>query len=311
MTRAPGAAPNLPSVGVVVPAHDAAAYIEQALAGVAGQSFRPARVVVVDDASSDGTADLAESWADRLPLTVVRLTENVGSGEARRRAIDLLDTELLAPLDADDVWLPDHLEHLVDVWRRRPAVVSARAEVWRPGEPRVDYHQALGLRVPERDQLAALLAGNYVFFGSVFARDDYDKAGGFGHHRGWEDWELWVNMAANGVPIVLADFSTVLYRRHDKNLTRDTAAFDQALVERIEAFRSEHPDWLTPAGWDGVLRHRRAMFHLNQATASLRRREPTGAAELARALRIGRAPIAGHLARQLAFRVRSRGPRLR
>ena len=131
-----------------------------------------------------------------LPLTVLRLDDNVGSGEARRRAIALLDTDLLAPLDADDVWMPDHLEHLVGLWCRTPGVVSARAEVWRPGERRVDYHRALGLRVPRRGQLAALLAGNFVFFGSVFARSDYERVGGFGRHRGWEDWELWVELVA-------------------------------------------------------------------------------------------------------------------
>ena len=237
-----------PTVGVVVPAHNAAAFIEQALAGVAGQSYRPAEVVVVDDASMDGTADLADSWADRLNLRVLRLRENVGSGEARRRAIAMMSTDLLAPLDADDVWMPDHLQHLVDVWRRRPAVVSARAEVWRPGEPRVDYHRALGLKVPKDNQLSALLAGNFVFFGSVFAREEYERAGGFGRHRGWEDWELWVKMAANHVPITLAEFPTVLYRRHTQNLTHNSTYFDAALLRRIEEFRQQHPEWLEGIG---------------------------------------------------------------
>lgn len=300
-----------PTVGVVMPAHNAAAFIEQALAGVAGQSYRPAHIVVVDDASSDDTASLAEHWSDLLPLTVLRLQQNVGSGEARRRGIALLETDLLAPLDADDVWMPDHLEHLVDVWCRQPSVVSARAEVWRPGQRRVDYHRALGLRVPKRHQLASLLAGNYVFFGSVFSRQEYENVGGFGSHRGWEDWELWVKMAANDVPIILADFPTVLYRRHDKNLTQDSTMFDQALVDRIEEFRTQHPEWLSPSEWDSVLRYRRAMLHLNRATAAARRHDSGAVKELLLATQHGGTRIMSQVARQASYRAISRGPRFR
>lgn len=294
-----------------MPAHNASAFIDQALASIAGQTYRPSRVVVVDDASTDDTADIAESWADRLPLTVVRLVDNVGSGEARRRAIALLDTDLLAPLDADDVWMPDHLEHLVGLWRERPAVVSARAEVWRPGQPRVDYHRALGLRFPRDNQLGALLADNFVFFGSVFSREEYERVGGFGSHRGWEDWDLWVRMAANHVPIVVASFPTVLYRRHDKNLTQDVSFFDNGLLARIEELRRTHPDWLPAEEWDAIIRHRRAMMHLNRATALLQARNRKGVAELVRAIALGRGRVVAHVARQGAFRLLAKGPRFR
>lgn len=294
-----------------MPAHNASEFIDQALASIAGQTYRPSRVVVVDDASSDDTADIAESWADRMPLTVVRLVDNVGSGEARRRAIALLDTDLLAPLDADDVWMPDHLEHLVGLWQQKPSVVSARAEVWRPGQPRVDYHRALGLRIPKDNQLPALLADNFVFFGSVFSREEYERVGGFGRHRGWEDWDLWVRMAANHVPITVAAFPTVLYRRHDKNLTQDVTFFDKGLLSRIEELRADHPEWLPAAEWEAVLRHRRAMLHLNKATTLLQRHDRGGVVELGRAVATGRGRMVAHIARQGAYRLLAKGPRFR
>ncbi len=300
-----------PTVGVVMPAHNAAIFIEQALASIAGKSYRPTRVIVVDDASTDETGDLAESWADRLPLTVLRLGENIGSGAARQRAIALLDTDLLAPLDADDVWLPDHLEHLVGLWCKHPSVVSARAEVWRPGQPRVDYHRSLGLRIPKGAQLPALLADNFVFFGSVFSREEYERVGGFGNHRGWEDWDLWVKMAANQVPITVAEFPTVLYRRHESNLTQDITALDQGLIARITELRAEHPEWLEARVWDAVLRYRRAVLHLNKATALLQQRRLSGVVELTRAVVAGRGRILGQIVRQGVYRVVVRGPRFR
>lgn len=302
-----------PSVGVIMPAHNASRFIDQALGSIANQSEPPALVVVVDDASTDDTADRAESWSDRLHLRVIRLPHNVGSGTARRHGVETIDTDLLAPLDADDVWLPDHLQHLTDVWLRDRGVASAKAQVWRPGHRRIDYHRALGLRVPRHNQLAALLAGNYVFFGSLFSREDYERVGGFGRHRGWEDWELWVRMAANRVPITVADFPTVLYRRHEGNLTQDNEAFDATLIKRIQMFRTENPEWLTASEWEHVLRHRRAVLHLHVATDRLRKRQPGGVPELMRALSYGGWRSVSQLSRQVGYRALARGraPRFR
>lgn len=277
-----------PTIGVVMPAYNAAAFIDAALAGVAGQSRLPTEVVVVDDASSDDTAERARRWERHLPVQVVRLAHNVGSGTARRLAVDTLSTDLVAPLDADDVWLPDHLARLAELHRAHGGVASARAWVWSPGCPRVDYHQALGVRATapasarRRAQLAAILADNFVFFGTLFAKADYDRVGGFGPERGWEDWDLWVRMVAAGASVSVADQPTVLYRRHGANLTNNAEAFDQAMLDAVLRYRADHPEWLSARQWASVLRHRRAALHLHRATAQLRRHELGGVGELAR-----------------------------
>src|SRR5919108_5973128 len=84
----------------------------RALAGVFAQKPPPAEIVVVDDASTDGTAAVAEEMGAR----VVRHEENLGEGAARNSGIAAATQPWLALLDSDDEWLPHHLETL---WRGR------------------------------------------------------------------------------------------------------------------------------------------------------------------------------------------------
>jgi len=94
-------------VTVVIAAMDAAQYIGDAIRSALDQTLPPERVVVVDDGSTDGTADVAEATDPRV--TVLR-HEHRGVGSSRNAGIAAADTELLAFLDADDLWRPRKLE---------------------------------------------------------------------------------------------------------------------------------------------------------------------------------------------------------
>src|SRR5205814_6279167 len=94
-----GGAPAPPRVSVVMPAHNAAAHIGQALDSVAAQTFTDWEVIVCDDASSDDTAELA---CGRERVTVIVNERNAGPAESRNRALAHARGELVAFLDADD-----------------------------------------------------------------------------------------------------------------------------------------------------------------------------------------------------------------
>ena len=65
-------------VAVIIPAFNSGNYIDQALGSLACQTLQPSAVVVVDDCSSDDTADRARSWEGRVPLELVQLDRNRG-----------------------------------------------------------------------------------------------------------------------------------------------------------------------------------------------------------------------------------------
>jgi glycosyltransferase involved in cell wall biosynthesis len=106
-----------PPVSVIVPAKDQAPYISDALASLALQFDDPAalEVLVVDDGSTDGTGELAASFAARLPgLRVLRNDSPQGVADARNAGLRAATGELVAFLDPDDWLAPGHLPALAD-----------------------------------------------------------------------------------------------------------------------------------------------------------------------------------------------------
>lgn len=208
-TPSPHGAP----VVVVVPAFNAAPYLDQSLASIAGQTLRPAEVVVADDCSTDTTAEVAETWSGRLPLRVVRLERNQGPSVARAKAIDSSTSPLIALLDADDVWLPDHLQTLVSLHEERDGITMSVSMRWAPGEAIGALSMDLEPVPDPPHQLQELYKRNFAIGHTLFSRALYEKAGGFrGQLRVGEDWDLYIRMVRAGAVVHVARHPTQLYR---------------------------------------------------------------------------------------------------
>ncbi len=107
-------------VSVVIPCFNSTGTLARAVASVAAQTFAPAEVIIVDDASSDGTGDVARSLArehTRLNVSLIELPVNVGAGAARNAGWDRASNEYVAFLDADDAWHPDKLRVQCDIMK--------------------------------------------------------------------------------------------------------------------------------------------------------------------------------------------------
>jgi succinoglycan biosynthesis protein ExoO len=105
-----------PHVSVIVPAYNAAGFLKRALHSALAQTMPDLEVIVVDDASNDATLALAHEVAARDPrLRVLHNERNRGMYPTYNRAIDAARGEWIAALDADDVWLPERLEKMLDV----------------------------------------------------------------------------------------------------------------------------------------------------------------------------------------------------
>jgi glycosyltransferase involved in cell wall biosynthesis len=147
---------------VIMTCFNERAYVETALASVLNQTAadRIVEIVVVDDGSSDGSAELIEAIAKREPKVTLVKAKNGGVAAARNLALDRIQGELVAFLDGDDIWLPDKLEHELPVFDRYPEVglvysdfyeftdaapddqrrVHARSYVAGHGKPLADYY---------------------------------------------------------------------------------------------------------------------------------------------------------------------------
>ncbi len=233
MTEARYGVPTDPAdVAVIIPAFNSGAYLDQALASVAGQTVSPSTVVVVDDCSSDDTSERARRWQGRLPLELIRLDRNRGPGGARHCAIQATSTALLAILDADDLFLPDHLETMAAAYRGCPGLVSAQVLSWYPGQRLISPAKAR--RVPHASyQLGALLRHNFVNF-PVFSRDLYESVGGF-REQYCEDWNLWIRMVRAGTKVIMASHPTAVSREWPGSRSFDSARTAQRSIDVLTA----------------------------------------------------------------------------
>jgi glycosyltransferase involved in cell wall biosynthesis len=109
-----------PQVSVIIPAYNAASFIEEAVSSVLAQDFRDFELIVVDDGSTDGTGKILESFSDAR-LRVIR-QENGGLASARNAGMAIARGEIISFLDADDRWLPSKLSSDL-------AILDAAAEV--------------------------------------------------------------------------------------------------------------------------------------------------------------------------------------
>ncbi len=236
------------TIGVVIATYNAADFLDQTLASVAAQSLRPDEVVIADDCSSDDTVSAARRWDGLLPLRIVELGENVGPAGARAAAIATTATDLVALLDADDYWLPDHLAVLLAA-HEPGTVVTADPLRWMPESkvPLTVWSSRSHLPAPGR-QLRQLLQENFLFVGSLFERALYERVGGFRlPFRGTEDWDLWIRMVRAGAVVVRAPKPTVLYRLGRTSISAGSGMRSQevAVLERaaIEAATTEEHRW--------------------------------------------------------------------
>ena len=190
-----------PAVSVIVPLFNKAREVRRALDSVVGQTFSDWEIVVVDDYSEDGGGELVQSLA--IPKLRLFRKANEGVSIARNFAVSEARGALVAFLDADDEWLPDHLETIVRLARAHPecgAIATGYSRVLAGGRPQTP---AL-LHIPPApwegilpDYFRAALGPHPLWTSAVAVRRDlFLELGGFpSDRRRGEDLHLWFRLA--------------------------------------------------------------------------------------------------------------------
>ncbi|MGI4800571.1 MAG: glycosyltransferase family 2 protein [Janthinobacterium lividum] len=120
---------SVPRISVVMPAYNAAATIESALASIQAQSVRDIVIIVVNDGSTDATREIVERLAAADPRIRVLNQANGGIVDALNAGLALCTTELVARHDADDLALPDRFEKQVTYLQAHPDCVAVSGAV--------------------------------------------------------------------------------------------------------------------------------------------------------------------------------------
>lgn len=221
--RAPAAPVGLrpggrPRLSVLIPAYNAAVTIGEALESALRQTPAPCEVVVSDDGSQDDLAAALRPFRSHIRL--VR-GPNAGLAVARNRAAAVARGDLLALLDADDVWLPGRVDALTAAAASRPdlAVLTTDAVITRDGLPdEQTYYASREFYVEEQD--IGILRNSFVFGAGAIRADAFRAAGGYRTGARYaEDWDLWLRMLLGGKRAGLVDAPLYEYRRRTDSLT--------------------------------------------------------------------------------------------
>ncbi len=115
---------EVPLVSVIIPVFNGAAHLGRALESVCLQTYPLSRleVIVVDDGSTDGSAQLAAGFTDRLPGLQLLVQPNRGVAAARNLGLSVCNGEVIAFLDCDDEWLPEKIAAQITVLQANPSL---------------------------------------------------------------------------------------------------------------------------------------------------------------------------------------------
>lgn len=225
----------MPEVSVVIPAYDAAGTLPETLASLIAQTFTDFEAIVVDDGSRDDTAERARACGD--PRVRVLSIANGGVAAARNHGIDAAGSELLAFLDADDLWQPDKLARQVETMRARPAAgvcVTSATRIDRDSQP---VGETL-FRDPDDVTEALLLESMIVgcISSGMIRRPLLERVGGFDTRLSQcADWDLWLRLSLATRFAVIAQ-PLVGYRSYAGNMSSNIGLLERDTFAVLDKF---------------------------------------------------------------------------
>jgi glycosyltransferase involved in cell wall biosynthesis len=221
-----------PACSVIIPAYNAAAYVEQAIRSALDQRGVSVEVIVIDDGSTDTTPQVLAGFGDAIRVVQ---QQRGGPYRARNLGAKLARGQWLAFLDADDEWLPDKLaRQLARVDEQTGLVYS---DVLNFGDcDRVKERLSDSVPLQEGDVFEPLLLGNFIALSSVVMRRDwFERLGGFSEsQQGVQDWDLWLRYAGEGGRVKVCREPLTRYRLHDGQMSNDVG---RRTAERMDVIR--------------------------------------------------------------------------
>jgi glycosyltransferase involved in cell wall biosynthesis len=226
---------------VIVPAYNASTTVGRAVDSVLAQTFGDLELIVIDDGSTDSTAEVVRRRRDRR-LRCVAIA-NRGVSGARNLGLDIGSGDFVAFLDADDAWLPTKLERQLDLMEKRPAagLCFTSVELVDGGLRRIHEDRSS----PYMDFTEALLANGNVVTGSassaIVRRSVLESVGGFDPRLSQcADWDLWLRLSL-ATEFVVIDEPLVQIRKGRESMSSNPGLLEKDTFALLDKFFASPP----------------------------------------------------------------------
>jgi glycosyltransferase involved in cell wall biosynthesis len=227
-------------VSVLIPAHRAAGYLAATLESVAAQTHSAWELLVLEDGIFDETAEVVAAFAARWPGRVrfFRNEKNLGVSRARNRLLDEARGSRVAFLDADDIWMPDHLEASLALMEREDADWTIGGYNTMNAAGALMREDVLPPMMGADELPTALLRRNFILPSGMVLRTRvfadglrFDPALKIG-----EDLDLCVQLVKAGRKPAYARHATLRYRKHAASATANSVRLPEEFSRVFEKY---------------------------------------------------------------------------
>lgn len=221
-------------VDVIIPTHNRKKWLIQAVKSVLDQSFEEFELFIIDDGSTDETAEAVKDFQRDKRVHFHRISHS-GVSKARNYGVSLGSSPWLAFLDSDDQWLPDKLERQVDLIKDQPHYPLVHGEeIWIRRGRRVNpkkYHQKSGGDIFKRSLGMCLISPS----AAMIKRDLFCELGGFDERFiVCEDYDLWLKITSRHEVGFIEKPILIKNGGHQDQLSRKYVAMDSWRVQSMK-----------------------------------------------------------------------------
>jgi glycosyltransferase involved in cell wall biosynthesis len=227
-------------ISILIPAYKAARFLPETLQSVEKQSYTDWELIVVEDGCFDATGKIVETFAAgrNQRVQLIRNDQNQGVAIARNQLIEAANGTILAWIDADDLWEPDHLSHGFELLEQE------QADWFIGGIQRIDssgsktHPPELPPPTPVKELPRALLEKNFILTSTTLMKrsilnedvrfDPNFKVG--------EDLDLFIRLAHASAKPAFSNRATVLYRNYPESVTGSVVQFNFEYSKVFESY---------------------------------------------------------------------------
>jgi glycosyltransferase involved in cell wall biosynthesis len=230
-------------VSIIMPAYNAEPYLAESVRSVQGQSHTDWELIVVNDGSTDRTAAIVDGLSSSDQRIKLHSTTNQGPGAARSYGIVQAKGELIAFLDADDLWAPTKLTEQLAVMAKGDYDLVFTSGDFIGGGPNDRFVSAHGV-YSGPEMFDVLYRHNRIPLMSVLTtKKALAKGGGFqtkgALSRHCEDYDLWLRMAKAGCSFCGLTQPLISYRIHPGGASRSLLVMEEAELQVIKQYDAE------------------------------------------------------------------------
>ena len=189
-----------PEISILLPIYNAAAFLEKTLSSLTSQTFTNFELIAINDGSTDGSLKIVEKAAKDDPRIVIHNQPNRGLIETLNRGIKLVNCELIARADADDIYHPERLEHQYHRMKEHPELVLLGARIIKiDNKGRTLYKE---FQPTNKSEILDGLVGGFGVIPhpvAMFRKSAVVQVGGYSPKAKYcEDLDLWIRLSEIG-----------------------------------------------------------------------------------------------------------------